>query len=60
MSSIAEYRRVIEIEARVQRLEATIAEMGTALDRVMTLYTELEVRLDTPPRSHHAQMPRRA
>lgn len=51
MSSIAEYRRVLELEGRLDRLETRLAELEGALTTVMTLYTELEVRLDTP-RSH--------
>jgi uncharacterized coiled-coil protein SlyX len=46
--SIAELRRIIELEERAVAAEKRLAEVEKALHSVVTMLTELEVRLETP------------
>lgn len=48
MSSIAEYRRVLEIEGRLDALHTRMVEVERMLNAVVARCAELEVRLDTP------------
>jgi len=60
MSSIAEYRRVLEIEGRLDALHARMVEVERMLNTAMARCTELEVRLDTPRLSPTNNTQRRA
>lgn len=48
MSSIAEIRFIRLLEGRIQELEARLAEAEAGLRQLTALYTELDVRLDSP------------
>jgi hypothetical protein len=56
VSSIAEIHFVRQLERRIEVLEAAVTEAELGLRHLAQLYTELEVRLDSPrPQPQSAQ-----
>ena len=55
MSSIAEIHFVRALERRIEELEARLAETEAGLRNLSQLYTELEVRMDSPRPQPQAQ-----